>query len=231
MNALMNLLNTSPTLIVSLPSNSLELAKAAVKAGADVLKVHIHVHHEASGTKFGSLAEEREVLQRIVALGAPTAIVIGAGDDIANPEEMERIQQMGFQAFDAYAHYLPPWMYKLTGIAKMAAVDNGYSPEAARDLQGLGMDILEAAIVPSAEYGQPMQPQDLVAYKALRAAVSVPIVVPTQRKIRVEDVPALFDGCEINALMIGAIVTGSEAKTIFDATKRFKQALNDLMVE
>ena len=34
-----------PALIVSLPGNRVELARAAVECGADVIKVHMNVQH------------------------------------------------------------------------------------------------------------------------------------------------------------------------------------------
>jgi hypothetical protein len=228
MNRLLQLLSSKPTLIVSLPTNSVELAKAAKTGGADALKVHIHIHHEASGTHFGSLAEERAALQEILALGLPTAIVIGAEEKMASPEEMAQIQQMGFAAFDAYAHYLPAWMFALSGLAKMVAVDESYSDEAILRLESLGMDILEAAVVPTSGYGEPLMLADLLRYRALRESTSVPIVIPTQRHIRTEDVPTLFRSCRPSALMIGALVTGTEPESITEATARFKTALEKI---
>jgi hypothetical protein len=225
MNRLMQLLNSRPTLIFSLPKNDPALAKAAIKAGADALKVHIHIHHEASGTHFGSLAEEKAALQEILACGLPTAIVVGAGEAVASREEMAEIQEMGFEAFDAYAHHLPAWMFELTGMAKMVAVDDSYTAKSLSDLEQMGMDILEAAVVPHAGYGEPLMLSDLTHYCALRESAKVPIVIPTQRKIQPEEVPQLFRVCRPNALMIGAIVTGTEPDTISEATAAFKQAL------
>ena len=53
----------SGVLIASLPRNDPELARAALAGGADVLKVHLNVTHNASGVRFGSLcrSEERRV--------------------------------------------------------------------------------------------------------------------------------------------------------------------------
>jgi len=228
MNRLLNLLTSRPTLIVSLPRNSLELAKAAKKGGADALKVHIHIYHEAAGIRFGSLAQERAALEEILALGLPTAIVIASEGDIATPEEMSEIQAMGFEAFDAYTHHLPAWMFSLSGIAKMVAVDASFLPETGRRLECLGMDILEAALVPPSGYWHPLMLEDLLCYRLLREAVSVPIVIPTQRLIRPEDVSLLFSSCRPNALMIGAVVAGKDADSIAAATERYKQALLDL---
>ena len=50
---LLSLLRQRPALAVSLPLNDIALAKAAEEAGADALKIHINVHHDASGTHFG----------------------------------------------------------------------------------------------------------------------------------------------------------------------------------
>ena len=45
-------------LIVSLPSNDPAMAQAATGAGADAVKLHMNVTHDASGTRFGSFAED-----------------------------------------------------------------------------------------------------------------------------------------------------------------------------
>ena len=54
------------TLIVSLPKNDVEVARAAIKGGADVIKIHINVEHRASKTKFGSFDEEIEEINKII---------------------------------------------------------------------------------------------------------------------------------------------------------------------
>ena len=56
------------SLVVSLPSNNLELAEAALDGGAQAVKVHCNVWHRASGHTFGTYAENREFLQQLIAL-------------------------------------------------------------------------------------------------------------------------------------------------------------------
>src|SRR5574340_421796 len=92
---LLGLLARRPALIVSLPANSPELAGAAAEGGADALKVHLHVRHEASGTRFGDLAAERANLEGILATELPVGVVPGAGDDRPTPEEMRELAAMG----------------------------------------------------------------------------------------------------------------------------------------
>lgn len=214
------LLYARPRLIVSLPSNSLELARAAVEGGADALKVHLNVRHDASGTKFGTLAEERTHLEQILALGLPTGIVPGVADALPSRAEMNELAHMGVDFFDLYDHDMPAWMVGFEGLTRTVAMSHATPFEAIAGLEALGFEMLEAAVIPHEGYGQPLSVADLFTYQRLRRATSLPIIVPTQRAIQPEDVPALL-ATGINALMIGAIVTGREAESLRAATKRY----------
>ncbi|WP_240353174.1 hypothetical protein [Cohnella algarum] len=55
-------------LFVSLPANDAKLAEAAVREGADGLKVHLNVAHRASGNSFGSLESYKETFAQIRSL-------------------------------------------------------------------------------------------------------------------------------------------------------------------
>ena len=46
--------SNSFTVVVSLPANDLDLARAALDAGAQAIKVHCNVWHRASGHTFGT---------------------------------------------------------------------------------------------------------------------------------------------------------------------------------
>lgn len=208
-------------LIVSLPANSAALAQAAVEAGADALKVHINVRHEASGTVFGSLAEERENLEAIVAAGLPTGIVPGAGGSLPSPEEMRELEAMGVDFFDLYDHDMPLWLARWQGkMTRAIAVSEATPLPVVADLAPLGFEMVEAAIIPHEGYGQRMSVADLMAYRRVREATKLPIIVPTQRAIQPDDVPALL-AAGVNAIMIGAIVTGKEPESLGRATERF----------
>ena len=81
-----------PALIVSLPGNRVELARAAVECGADVIKVHMNVQHRASGLHFGTFEEEKNTLEQIAAVSkGPCGIV--AGNSV---EDVERDYQKAF---------------------------------------------------------------------------------------------------------------------------------------
>jgi hypothetical protein len=213
-------LRERPRLIVSLPGNSAALARAAAEAGADALKVHINVRHEASGTVFGSLAEERESLERILAVGLPTGIVPGAAGSLPSREDMRELEAMGVDFFDLYDYDMPLWVARWQGMTRAVAISQATPIEVVADFAAMGFEMVEAAIIPHEGYGQPLSVADVMAYRRVRRATKLPIIVPTQRAIQPDDVPALL-AIGINAIMIGAIVTGKEPESLERATERF----------
>lgn len=222
---LLSLLAERPRLIVSLPANSAELGRAAAEGGADALKVHIHITHDASGTRFGSLAEERGNLEQILSLGLPTGIVPGAGESIPTREEMEQLASMGMDFFDMYAEDMPAWLIGFEGMTRAVAIHSAAEADTLPDLEGLGFELIEAAVIPHASYGRPLCAADLAAYRRLRRSTKLPIIVPTQRAITPEEAVMLVQDIGIDAIMIGAVVTGKEPGTLREATERFAEAL------
>lgn len=223
---LLKLLDRRPGLIASLPANSLDLARAAQDGGAHCLKVHINVHHDASGTHFGTLAEERPALEAILALGLPTGLVVGA-DTVCSQDELPVIEQMGFDFIDAYAHHMPAWLFAASKVPRMVAVGSDYTLDEISAVAGIGAELLEAAIVDHNGYGQPLNTRDLLRYGAIAAGVEVPIVVPTQRAITPPEAALLVSTVGVAAVMIGAIVTGKEPAGFAQATAAFRAALDE----
>ena len=68
------------SLVVSLPANNLAFAEAALKGGAQAVKVHINVKHQASGNVFGTFKENKDFLRDLVRLcgDTPAGLVPGA---------------------------------------------------------------------------------------------------------------------------------------------------------
>lgn len=217
-----------PTLLVSLSRNDPELAQAAVAGGAHGLKVHLNVHHHASGTHFGSLRQESPALEQIVSLGLPVGLVPGAGEAMASREDMQRLDEMGLDFFDAYVHDMPRWMPEMnTSMSTMIALsyrqeDSSFS----LDPYAHVCDIIEASVIRPDGYGQPLCAEDLRLYQQVMACYPhLPVVVPTQRRIRPDQVPDLWD-IGVGGILIGAIVTGHEAATVEAATRRFREAVD-----
>jgi hypothetical protein len=225
MSRVTEMLRQGPTLIMSLPANDPDLARAARDGGADVLKIHIRVQHAASGTYFGTLDEERDRIAQIMEIfPGPVGVVAGA-ETAATLPEMGELCRMGIDFFDLYASHMPAWMWRIDGMAKAVALETDYTINQAIALENLGADLLEAAIIPHEGYGQPLSVKDLAAYRELHDTVDIPIIVPTQRAILPEEASLITGECGIEGLMIGAIVTGNTAREIARAVATFKQAL------
>lgn len=223
----MNLFAKQLNLWVSLPENDVEMAKAAFEAGADAVKVHIAVEHFASGTHFGTLAEEKERIKEIVRVadGRPVGLVPGESPD-GVPADLEAIAALGIAFLSIYAHHCPArWLNGRAPVAVGVAADDRTPTEVIKALPNTGISLFEASIIPRERYGQPVTAADLALYHHVRRSVSLPLVLPSQLKWTPADVPALAaTGC--NALMIGAIVTGRTVDSLADATAAFRRAID-----
>jgi len=219
-------------LLVSLPRNDPELAEVALNAGADGLKVHINLHHHASGLDTGSLDEEAPRIEEIIALGAPVGIVPGGGDDVASREEMRRLNEMGIDFFDLYADDLRAWMLRMadTEMSVMVAFGAdcwpwGLVEDVREDSRP---DMIEASIIQHEGYGGPLTASDVSSYAEIARRSGLPVIVPTQRAICPDEVGVLRDAGTAGVL-IGAIVTGTELAEVAHVTSAFREAIDLLM--
>lgn len=220
-------------LVMSLPDNEPELASAAIDSGADVLKVHINLEHRASGLKFGTLEEERSNLEKILDLagksGVPVGIVPGAMS-VIDAGQIQEVEAFGFDFVSAYAHHLSPAVLSgavTSRVAKMIAADSTYSVEEIEAMARVEFDIVEASIIPPEGYGEPLSCRDLLSYQNIVGWTGKPVVVPTQRRISPEDVPALV-ATGIRAIMLGAVVTGCTPENIATQVAVFRRSIDEL---
>lgn len=225
MNQLKTQLTQNPwTLLVSLPKNDLELARVALESGAQGLKVHVNVEHFASGTRFGTLAQEREILAQITDLArewkASVGVVPGTLENFASPSDFGIMAQIGIDYFDAYPTDAPAWTFEQRDLDIMMAAFHGGDLDEFAGFEDLGMTLCEASILGHESYGLPLSGLDLSQYRALAQKLSVPIIVPSQKKIVPADVPAL-QKTGVKGLLIGAIVTGRDAQSLETAVRSF----------
>ena len=229
MNQLQNQLsNNDWTLLVSLPRNDVELAEAAFRGGAQGLKVHINVEHFASGTKFGSFEEEKSKLQKIVQVAQEHSASVGivpGGSPFATRDEFSKLAQIGIDYFDAYPAEAPGWVFEQDDLDVMLAAFHGASNDELMSLEELGMTLCEASIVPHDDYGTPLNTLDLARYHDLAQTISVPFIVPSQKKLLPED-QTLLQRAGARGVLIGAIVTGRDAASIETATRNFSEAIS-----
>jgi len=222
------LLKKKISLFVSLPANRTDMYEAALQGGADVIKVHINVDHRASGSRFGSLEENLAFLEQISSeRKVPHGIVPGGSAEQVSKELIDSLVSLNFDFFSLYAHHTPAWLMNDSRLTRMVAINNQYTLEQASSLSSIGIDILEASVMPPESYGSLLTAQDLASYKLLTLTIDKPIVVPTQKLVRECDLePLVRTG--IRGLMIGAIVTGTEPESLYRVTKRYKELLAEI---
>ena len=112
-----------------------------------------------------------------------------------------------------------------TPQAWMTACDGTYAPEEIAAMERLGAAVVEASIMPGAEYGQRLTMRDLLRYSAIVQNTSLPVVVPTQRLILPQEVKALAQ-TGVRGLMIGAVVTGRTQESIRRAVSAFRNEID-----
>lgn len=217
-----------PALIMSLPGNDPFLARAAVEAGADVVKVHMNVQHRASGLHFGTFEEEKENLAEIRAIAAKLPAGIVAGN---SAEDVERdclnANHLGYDFVSLYAAATPLSVLRYRNMKKMIALAPGYTLDDVRLLNKIGADVLEASVMKPETYGQRLTAKELLEYAAITENSALPVVIPTQRAIRPEEVRALWE-IGVSGIMIGAVVTGKTAETIKRSVSEFRNAIDRL---
>lgn len=214
-------------LVMSLPRNDPALARAAWENGADVVKIHINVKHHASQTLFGSFEEERVAIEAMLAEAkGPMGIVLGA-DCCAAERSLPQAVAYGFDFLSLYGHHASPTVLSAAGIIKMIAPDYTWADWEIEGLQETGADILEASVMHPDSYGQPLSGRELIRYRHLVRLSPLPIVVPTQRAVRPDEVCALR-ACGVSGLMIGAVVTGKDACSIGSAVAAFRKSIDEM---
>ncbi|MFH0886693.1 MAG: hypothetical protein V1843_00850 [bacterium] len=212
---------------MSLPDNSVDLAKAAMEGGADALKVHINTEHKAANKTFGTFTEEREKLAKIIkAVKIPVGLVLGT-EVLPDEAEMDAIKDLGFDYFDVLQEFIPDWLYKFEGMGRMVALDERYTFDRIMGLAYQGAQMIEAAVVPKSGYGERVQIGDLKHYISIASSMDIPVVVPTQREILPKEIPILTD-TGIKGIIIGAIVTGKTPHSIEKATAEFRYSIDNL---
>lgn len=219
------------TLVVSLPSNDLTLAKAALEGGAHALKVHCNVWHRASGHTFGSYEENRAFLRALIALcgDVPVGLVPGAAEAFITEDQLQELEEMGLSFLSAYSHHLPCFAMDSRKITNAVAIGPDYTGGLLEAVRDSDIGVLECSIVRGEEYGSALTCADLLRYSGIVQKTGKPCMVPTQKKIRPEDVKHLYRaGCR--ALMIGAVVFGQEPtpEKVREVTAAFRSAVEAL---
>lgn len=214
-------------LIASLPRNDVKLAKIALDAGADAVKIHINVHHHASNTHFGTLSEERNNLNAILKVweGKLTGIMPYAAP-VNDPDTFNELADMGFDFYSQYlGHSVVGCLPSQDRVARMLALAADDPVDLASGLDLLSVQVCELSIMDGNTYGQPFTFHDILRYSSVRTKTSLPLVVPSQHVILPESVPDLIQ-IGIEGLMIGAVVAGSTEESWEKSIKDFRNVID-----
>jgi hypothetical protein len=216
-------------LIASLPKNDPALAEAALEGGADVVKVHINLHHHASGTHFGPFAQERDAIAKIVALAGekPVGIVPGATPDI-DAETFAALPEMGLSFLSLYLKHarvgaLPP----LDNFDRMLALSYEDGPEVLDAFDRLPVQVCEVSTMHPDSYGEAFTYHDLARIAAVARCVRLPLVLPTQHKVTPAAVEDLLQ-VGVSAVMIGAIVAGDTPEQWRRVSAEFRKKMDEV---
>lgn len=216
------------TLAVSIPKNIPTLAKAAMKTGADAIKMHVNVEHWASGNSFGNAesyeSEFREIRSQF---SGPLGIVPGGSFEAIKKAELEKLTKLGFDYFSIYAHHMPSWMLGLDEYEKTFAITGEYSIDSIQKIKDFGITAIETSIIQAAEYGSPLTFRDVLAYQNIVQSTDVPIIVPSQRLLVPSDIPLLYQA-GVRSVMLGAVVIGQTEESIEKAVSSFRNEIDKL---
>jgi len=208
-------------IIVSLARHDLDLAKAALDGGAYAIKTHLNAYHRATGTTFGSFAEERPFFEELAKLGCPLLVMAGQ-ETVPTAEEMDALHALGFEGFNVYIDHLQPHLLQ-SKLRPMPALSSTSTPVDVRKIAAIPGCIIEASIMPFERYGTAMTKDDLRRYADIVAAVDVPVIVPSQLALTPKDAVALREA-GIAAPLLGAIVTGDTPQSMVKSVSTFREA-------
>jgi len=207
--------------IVSLARHDLDLAKAALDGGAFALKTHLNAYHRATGTTFGSFAEERSFFEELSKLGCPLLVMAGQ-ETVPTAEEMDALHDLGFEGFNLYVDHMQPHLLQ----SKLRPVPALSSTSTLDDIKAIAATtgcIIEASIMPFERYRTAMTEADLDRYREIVEAVEVPVIVPSQLKFTPDDAVRLR-AAGVAAPLLGAIVTGDTPQSMRTAMRSIADA-------
>ena len=158
-------------------------------------------------------------------MGIVPGALTAEGGAFATLDEFAELAALGIDYFDAYPADAPAWTLAQRHLDVMMAAFHGGSISQIRALEYAGMKLCEASIMHHDDYGKPLNANDVAAYAELCAALSTPVIIPSQKKLTPADIPAL-KAAGARGVLIGAIVTGREAEMIEAAAQAFREVIN-----
>ncbi|MCL5265122.1 MAG: hypothetical protein M1343_08025 [Chloroflexi bacterium] len=206
-------------LAVVLPSIEVDLATAAIQAGAEALLVRVSVQDDVA-------KEMNRLRDVLIAAGDRPCGIVPVGISEHEIENIRQLQTMGFD-FVVVSSHDSPKILSLEGLGKVIVVDHTIDTELVRTINELDVDAVEVSLARPENFGKHFSIRDVMHYKLLRMLLRKPIVVRGERSIRPEDISILRD-IGVECLVIDGTVTGGDSKAIKDATLTYHEAISKL---
>lgn len=202
--------------IVSLARHDLDLARAAIEAGAFAIKIHLNAYHRATGTTFGSFAEERPFCEELATLGVPLLVMAGQ-ERVPRPQEMDALANLGFEGFNIYVSDMQPHLLQ-SKLRPIPALGEASTDEDLQMILAIPGAMMEASVVSFADYGNPLNETDLARFRAIARKAGIPVIAPSQKRFVPDDMKRLRDA-GVAAPLLGVIVTGTTPESMRAAVK------------
>ncbi|MBO1001902.1 hypothetical protein [Pseudogracilibacillus auburnensis] len=211
------------SIIVSLPENRVDLAKAAIDAGADALKFHINVNHRASGNEFKNVDHYIDVFTEIRELyDGPLGLVLSDDVNKVNQLDLKKLKNIGFTYFSLYAKDITSKLLLQKELEQTVAVDDLFQPDHVKAIEHFDMKAVELSVVKKEDYGKPLNFEDITLYRNYREKTDLPIIIPSQKRLVPEDLDILHQ-IGVQSVMLGAVTIGTTEKSIYETVYAFTQ--------
>ena len=209
-------------------SNSADFAIDCEEAEASAVLLHLN-EDGAQGSRFGGLEIEQDSLKECLSVvKIPVGISIGDSRPLV-PEEWELCVGLGFSFVIMLAHHMPTFVWKDERLARIVSIGPGYILEQVKTISDFKeVSAVVASLTPSQGQGLPLNLFDVATLRLITSLSRKPVLYPTQRKIRPEDIPIL-DGEGCHGLLVSASIYGQTKDEFRENLIRFKSLCSKII--
>jgi hypothetical protein len=218
MSKLSSLLNKgSLTLIVRLPENSTEMAEAAQSGGAHAVVLSFDPEQK----------DKKDILSIIKSLKIPVGVSL---ENNIGDQELQGLIKLGVDFVDIPLAGTRENLSKTLACDRILALNPDYNSLDLTRLSEGSCAGLDAAIIMKEEWGKELTVGDLQGYITIAMSTTLPVIVPSQKTVRLSEVPIIWD-TGAKGIMIGENVTGDDPATLKAVTTEFRAAIESLKDE
>lgn len=211
-------------LIGDLHINSPEFAIASEESGADAVLLHLN-QDAHGGARFGGWEiEEQSIKDTFSVLKIPAGISIG-DNRLLLTTDWEAVVNVGFSFVNMFAHHLPTFIWDDNRVPKMISIGPGYLFEQVKSIaEQPGTLALTASMTPNQFVGLPLTLLDLTTLGLICKLSQKPVLLPTQRSIRPEDIPSIRQHGS-KGLILSSVVYGESSNGCREQVSLFRKQI------